>query len=114
MKTIALILLSFGAATLAEARDPQDNPAELKEQIDKAIDKGVEWLKGRQKPEGHFGESSGPTYAPGQAYHNKPGITAFSLLALLKSDVPHNDPVIAKGLAFLQEKLTGEPGGGAG
>ena len=45
------------------------------------------WLKKQAKAEGHFGESSGPTYAPGQAYHNKPGITAFALLALLKSDV---------------------------
>jgi A-macroglobulin complement component len=92
-------LLAFAFFSLAV----QDNPAELKERVDQAIDKGVEWLKKQQKAEGSFGESSGPTYAPGQAYHNKPGITAFSLLALLKSDVPHNDPVISKGLAFLQD-----------
>jgi len=82
---------------------PQDDPAEFLKKVDEAITRGVDWLKKQQKPEGHFGESSGPTYGPGQAYHNKPGITAFSLLALLKSDVPHNDPVIAKGFAFLQE-----------
>jgi hypothetical protein len=81
----------------------QDDPAALKEKVDQAIDRGVAWLKRKQQPEGHFGESSGPTYAPGQAYHNKPGITAFCLLALLKSDVPFNDPCITKGLAFLQD-----------
>jgi hypothetical protein len=83
---------------------PQDDPAELMKQVDEAIVKGADWLKKQQKSEGDFGESSGPTYGGGaNAYHNKPGITAFSLLALLKSDVPHNDPVITRGFAFLQE-----------
>lgn len=81
----------------------QDDPAEFRKKVDQAIDHGVEWLKKRQQPGGDFGESSGPTYGPGKAYTNKPGITAFALLALLKSDVPYNDPVITKGLAFLQE-----------
>lgn len=81
----------------------QEDPAEFRKKVDQAIDKGVEWLKKRQQPSGDFGESSGPTYGPGKAYPNKPGITAFCLLALLKSDVPHNDPVITKGLSFLQD-----------
>lgn len=81
----------------------QDDPAELRRNVSDAIDKGVAWLKKQQQPSGDFGESKGPTYGPGKAYPNKPGITAFSLLALLKSDVPHNDPVITRGLAFLQE-----------
>jgi hypothetical protein len=82
---------------------PQDTPADFLKKVDEAITKGADWLKKQQKPGGDFGESSGPTYAPGQAYPNKPGIAAFSLLALLKSDVPHHDPVIVKGFAFLQE-----------
>ena len=81
----------------------QDDPAEFRKNVDQAIDKGVEWLKKKQQPSGDFGESSGPTYGPGKAYPNKPGITAFCLLALLKSDVPYNDPVITKGLSFLQD-----------
>ncbi len=97
MNTLAALLLA-GAL--------QDNPAELKEKIDQAIDRGVEWLKRQQQPSGDFGESKGPTYqGGGNAYPNKPGITAFSLLALLKSDVPHNDPVVSKGLAFLQDYI---------
>jgi hypothetical protein len=92
------------AAILLATLCSQDNPAELKERIDQAIDKGVDWLKKQQQPSGDFGESKGPTYqGGGVAYHNKPGLTAFALLALLKSDVPHTDPVISKGLAFLQD-----------
>jgi hypothetical protein len=93
--TTLLLFLALGAV--------QDDPAEFRKNVDQAIDKGVEWLKKKQIADGSFGESSGPTYGPGKAYPNKPGITAFALLALLKSDVPHNDPVITKGLAFLQE-----------
>lgn len=81
----------------------QDDPAEFQKAVAQAIDRGVDWLKKQQQPSGDFGESKGPTYGPGKAYPNKPGITAFALLALLKSDVPHNDPVITKGLSFLQD-----------
>src|SRR5436190_21337558 len=80
----------------------QDDPAEFRKNVSDAIDKGVAWLKKQQTPSGDFGESKGPTYGPGKAYPNTPGITAFVLLALLKSDVPYNDPVVARGLAFLQ------------
>jgi hypothetical protein len=91
-------LLMVAALSLA-----QDDPAEFRKNVAQAIDKGVDWLKKQQQPAGDFGESKGPTYGPGKAYPNKPGITALALLALLKSDVPYNDPVITKGLAFLQE-----------
>jgi hypothetical protein len=82
---------------------PQENPADFLKKVDEAITRGVDWLKKKQQPEGHFGESSGPTYAPGQAYHNKPGITAFAVLALLKSDLSPHDPAVLKGFQFLQE-----------
>lgn len=96
MNALALYLLLTPA---------QETPAEFLKKVDEAITRGVAWLKAQQKPEGHFGESSGGrTYEPGKVgYHNKPGIAAFSLLALLKSDVPHDDPVIEKGFAFLKE-----------
>ncbi|HVR86829.1 MAG TPA: prenyltransferase/squalene oxidase repeat-containing protein [Planctomycetota bacterium] len=91
-------LFALFALTLA-----QDDPAEFRKNVAQAIDQGVDWLKKQQQHAGDFGESKGPTYGPGKAYPNKPGITAFALLALLKSDVPYNDPVITKGLAFLQD-----------
>ena len=91
-------LLMVAALSLA-----QEDPAEFRKNVAQAIDKGADWLKKQQQNSGDFGESKGPTYGPGKAYPNKPGITAFALLALLKSDVPHNDPVIMKGLSFLQD-----------
>lgn len=91
------LLLVFGLACA------QDDPAEFRKNVAQAIDKGVDWLKKQQQLSGDFGESKGPTYGPGKAYPNKPGITAFELLALLKSDVPYNDLVITKGLSFLQD-----------
>ncbi|MBI2900633.1 MAG: hypothetical protein HYY17_10635 [Planctomycetes bacterium] len=82
----------------------QMDPGELEKAVDQAITKGVEWLKKQQKTDGSFGDSSGPTYGGGgTAYHNRPGIAALSLLALLKSEVPPNDPVIQKGFKFLYE-----------
>jgi hypothetical protein len=87
-------------------RTTQDmDPGELEKAIGKAIDKGVDWLKKQQKPDGSFGDSSGPTYGPGQAYHNRPGNAALALLALLKSDVDPGDPVITKGFTFLYEYM---------
>ncbi len=80
------------------------NPGELEKAVDQAITKGVDWLKKQQKSDGSFGDSSGPVYGGvGQAYHNRPGIAALSLLALLKSDVPPNDPVIPKGFKFVYD-----------
>lgn len=79
------------------------DPGELEKAVGKAIDKGVEWLKKQQKTDGSFGDSSGPTYGPGQAYHNRPGITALCLLALLKSDVEPADPVIMKGFKHIYD-----------
>lgn len=81
----------------------QMDPGELEKAVDKAITNGVDWLKKQQKSDGSFGDSSGPTYGPGQAYHNRPGIAALSLLALLKSDVEPTDPVVQKGFKFLYE-----------
>ncbi len=84
--------------------EPQPiDPVALEKAVGEAITKGVEWLKKRQEVDGSFGASgNGPTYGGGgNAYDNRPGIAALSLLALLKSDVPPNDPVITKGYKYL-------------
>jgi hypothetical protein len=79
------------------------DPVALEKAVGEAITKGVAWLKKRQDVDGSFGVSGqGPTYGGGgNAYNNKPGIAALSLLALLKSEVPPNDPVITKGFKYL-------------
>jgi len=96
------LLLCLPAPAPAQDMDP----GELEKAIDKAITQGVEWLKKQQKSEGHFGDSSGPTYGGGgNAYHNRPGNCALSLLALLKSDVEPTDPVITKGFKWLYDYM---------
>jgi len=117
VRSLALfsVLCAFSLSA-ASAQDPaKDQGAgggmdvgELEKAIDKAITKGVDWLKKQQKTDkdefidGSFGDSSGPVYGGvGNAYHNRPGNAALSLLALLKSDVPPDDPVIRKGFKFL-------------
>ncbi|MHC4608496.1 MAG: prenyltransferase/squalene oxidase repeat-containing protein, partial [Planctomycetota bacterium] len=84
---------------------PQKKEEPLHKKIDAAIKKGVKWLKGRQKSEGHWGDAKdNPNYkgAP-DTYHNLPGIAAFSLLALVKSDVSPKDSCVRKGLNWLFE-----------
>lgn len=91
------------AALLLSLQDFSD-PRELEKAVDEAITKGAAWLKKQQKSDGSFGDSSGPVYGgKGEAYHNRPGIAALSLMALLKSDVPPDDPVIVKGFRFIYD-----------
>jgi hypothetical protein len=103
----ALPLFLLLLARPATGRQDVD-PGELEKAIDKAITKGVEWLKKQQRTDkdqlidGAWPDSSGPVYGGvGNAYHNRPGNSALALLALLKSDVPPDDPCITRGFKFL-------------
>ncbi len=68
------------------------NPANIPFEVDEAVRKGVEWLKSRQRDDGSF---------PGEEKYAM-GYTALSLLALLGSGVPRQDPVVVKGLEYLR------------
>ncbi len=95
-----LVLFCLGQITPAHAEGEQN----LQFRIHNAIRTGTNWLKKKQLPEGIFGESAGPTYGGGgNAYHNKPGLTAFALFTLLKCEVKTTDPVILKGFAWLRK-----------
>jgi hypothetical protein len=82
----------------------------LYRRIEKAIEKGVAYLKGKQRKNGCFG-----AVPPGRAGYNldgknerethHAGICGLSLYALLKSGVDPKDPVIAKGFDFFDEGL---------
>ncbi len=107
VRALALPFVLLLVARPAAARQEVD-PAELEKAIDKAITKGVDWLKKQQRTDkdqfidGAWPDSSGPVYGGvGSAYHNRPGNSALALLALLKSDVPPTDPCIQRGFKFL-------------
>ena len=63
----ALGLIVFASAVVARPEQAR---------VDKAVEKGVAWVKGQQKPDGTFKDKWAHAYAMGE--------TALSLLTLLK------------------------------
>lgn len=84
--------------------------ASLGSRIDRAIDAGVKWLKAAQLPDGSWGLVQGDAaYGGGEAdpaaaYTHPAGPTALALYALLKSDVPLDDPAVKRGFAWLRAR----------
>jgi hypothetical protein len=132
---LLLALLSPGgalpAATAGEEGDPPKAPAEEEdpfaedefdtptsfspEQVDKAIEKGVRYLRSKQLDDGSWGETTGnQAYGggavQGQAYGHPAGATALAVYTLLKCRAPLSDPAVKKGLEFLKKRHE-KPGG---
>jgi squalene-hopene/tetraprenyl-beta-curcumene cyclase len=78
--------------TLFAAADPKELQA--------VIDKGYAFLKSKQKDEGNFGPPRS----------GEPGVTALAVAALIRCGKPNTDPVVEKGLAYL-EKAVKKDGG---
>ena len=79
-------------AAAAAQRNPE---GELVEQVRKAIDRGVQFLRDRGADRGDWENQGHPNY-PG-------GATALALLALLNCGVPPEDPLIQRGLESLRK-----------
>ncbi len=80
--TIALVVLCASTSTYAQPAAPKD------QQIERAIARGVQFLKGCQSSEGHWDE-------PAQNRHRL-GVTALAGLALLENGVGVDDSAIAR------------------
>ena len=95
-RPVFTLWLAIAAAGVVRAA-PEPVPAEEKsrsQRINAAVEKGVEWLRARQRDDGSFrGHHEGgyPT-----------GVTALALLALLKSGVAPSDPAVTKGIESLR------------
>jgi len=101
---MTLLLFLAGTLMVSPALAGDDT---LYEKIDKAIEKGVEYLKTCQKADGSFGDIDSETLyggGTGPGYAHQAGLTALALYALLKSGVPPRDPVIGAGFAFIESK----------
>lgn len=104
-------LLMLMIATAPARGWAQSMDSEFLSQIGKAIDKGVVWLKARQikdgEGKGSWGSGENPLYPGGSGAPHKceMGITALSLLTLLKCEVDPEDPVIVDGFAYIDKKI---------
>jgi hypothetical protein len=68
----------------------------FKKRVDACVDRGVTWLKGKQREDGSWGP-----FSDGWGNKFEPGLTALSLLALLNSGVSKHDKAIEKGFDFI-------------
>jgi len=91
---IAAVLLFLGAAPARAADKPKEL---LVDQVRKAIEQGVQFLRDQEKGTGNWEtlDQSSVTW--------KGGWTSLCMLALLNSGVRPNDPIIGKGLKYLRE-----------
>jgi len=93
---IAASLCVFVSARPAVAQTPADQVA-----IDLAIERGKSYLLKEQKPEGHWGEGTGPGSGKGWGI----GYTALAGLALLECGVPTTDPHIKKAANLIRANV---------
>jgi hypothetical protein len=98
---VATVMILLLPSALFSAEDT------LPDRIQKAIDKGVAYLKSHQKGDGSWGglqaDKCGYTGKAIDREYNQAGICGLVLYALLKSGVDPRDPVVQKGFAFFEE-----------
>jgi hypothetical protein len=105
------LLVALVCAVLAGGVCAQMEPG-LQDKINKAVEKGVEWLKAKQVKEGpdkgSWGWGKSPSYpGGGEPHKNMIGTTALSLFTLLSCEVPPDDPVIIAGLNYIHTQGDG-------
>ena len=86
-------LLALGGTGAAQAAKAQEEP-KLVDQVRKAIDLGVDYLKSQER--------NGRWEHNGAGGTNPGGGTSLALLALLNAGVKPSDPVIQRGLKYLR------------
>lgn len=92
-------MLTFVLGTLADTRAAGPDAADWKA----SVAKGYDYLKSRQGADGSFAPKLGG-----------PGITALAVAGLLKCGYPVDDPVVAKGLKYLENNVHKDGGVYAG
>jgi hypothetical protein len=75
-------------------------PPQIQKEIDGGIDRGVEFLRRRQRADGSWGHQTGIADK-----RFTPGITALSGLTLLECGVPANDPQVRATARYLRQRM---------
>lgn len=105
---LVLLLLLPAAGSARADKDPRVDPA-LQDRIDQAIERGVTWLKGKQRKDGSypgFGE-----HLPANTYNPLDvGLNALVIQTLAHCGVPAQDETIKKCLSFCRFHYAGGKG----
>lgn len=104
LTSIPLVILCLVLFSPSVPAAPDDAGFADDAKVDKAkrkaaIEKGVQYLKGKQGADGSWTPDGAP-----QTSHYQEGYTALSIFALLKCGVKRNDPVILKGMKYIKEQ----------
>ncbi len=109
-KALAGAALLAGIAASARAGDDEAGAPvpPLPERVERAITRGVAWLKAKARSDGSFGPISAEhVYGQERPEHIvsfPAGPTALALTALLKCGVPPDDPVVRRGFEWLAKR----------
>jgi hypothetical protein len=103
---VVLAGAGFGATRLLGKRDAPPSSAPAAAQVVRrtaaqAVEKGVEWLRRRQRADGSWGPLN--RGFPPTGYDHPAGLTALALYALLDCGVPPDDKTVKKGFAWLHK-----------
>jgi len=124
---VATVLLAtggfalHGAAPWARADGPVDAPrrvpADLRPAVDAAVARGAAWLRTQVGADGlvRWSVEGQRSFSHWNARACDEGLTALTVLALVRAGVPRADPVVARALEALRGRLASSvpPAGGA-
>jgi hypothetical protein len=100
MSCILTIAVWFAAAEICAQDEREDFAKQAdvdKEKVDAAVKRGMDFLKGRQTPDGNWADE-----APLPSLYPQ-GVTALCLYALLKGEEPNDSDCIKRGFDYLKK-----------
>jgi hypothetical protein len=98
---LALAVLATAGGARADEEDDAERfinelyPVEFRVRVNQSIERGVQWLKGAQRPDGSWSFMN-------YQHHYPAGPSALATLTLLKCGVKPDDEVITRAFAFLR------------
>ena len=108
MRVVCLLLMTVLPCTASYGEEPSPKAPTFEDRVNRAVDRGVAWLKAAQQKDGSWGPCvSGRSYSGEKRDRTcyTTGPTSFSLFTLAKCGVGRKDPVVKRGLRWLRKQL---------